>query len=311
MNSYAALSKCRNLRILNLEFVSEFIDLPRLFGSIRKLPDLEQLYLSRVHVEETDRQQAPIEWPTNLKHLAISDSISHRAALYLNSAPNSLRSFRIESPVSSGVEYLVISTSPVDTGTPKPERSFGHNLDSLETYTFIAHAASEYNPDGNSILTENPHLRQLTLHASWVWRRLLPVPGKSDQPHPLETLKISFGGIECHVDVGFWEWEVRAVFDAVSAGYLNNLRRVYLISNFTRQPKWSISLSTEAGSDEESDEDVDSELAGESAPTLLQELAQVMEALETERAERSGKGYSRRKTGVWVVPWSKRYPYPA
>ncbi|PSN70034.1 hypothetical protein BS50DRAFT_302939 [Corynespora cassiicola Philippines] len=76
INCWASLSKCARLRVLDLSLVSECINYQNLNQTIRKLPELTDLYLPRCSSTYENPQNATnIQWPTRLAHLSLSGSV--------------------------------------------------------------------------------------------------------------------------------------------------------------------------------------------------------------------------------------------
>ena len=294
-NSHAALSKCHNLRSLNLEFVSEYVDLVQLFASISKLPRLERLHLSRTTVGVKDELIPPIRWPPNLEHLTLSGRFSGSVlgAGFLFGAPNGLKSFRIDNPIGASVERLMFSDQ-VEFQTP-----FGQNLRSLElcyvmdlTLLYI----DFYHSRGGHVLIDHPHLLHLTLHVSWITELFALMVARIEPSHPLESFKILGRRSEsCHGHGS--NWELEQLSQSIIAGGLHNLRRVYISSDLICNSDFD-----PANTQEEGDANVENEAVEEDELTAAEALADLMDALETEKAEQSREGYMAQETGVWVIP---------
>lgn len=71
MNSLAALSKCTNLRSLDLSWVSESIPIEDLFRSIRFLQRLESLCFPRSSGQPKSDKLSELDWPPGLRKLNI------------------------------------------------------------------------------------------------------------------------------------------------------------------------------------------------------------------------------------------------
>jgi len=77
INCWAALSKCSNLRYLNLSLVSEAISYQSLTKTVRALDKLEELYLPRCSANYDNMGQLSMNvvWPKNLRHLTLSGGV--------------------------------------------------------------------------------------------------------------------------------------------------------------------------------------------------------------------------------------------
>ena len=90
INCLAALSKCTNLRFLDLSFVSESIAILDLLHSTAGLPKLEILHLPRSSGHGTDKNTTRVAWPTKLRELRISGGLSDESVFYLTALPQSV-----------------------------------------------------------------------------------------------------------------------------------------------------------------------------------------------------------------------------
>ena len=95
INCLAALSKCTNLRLLDLSFLSESPALSDLLHSTASLPKLEILHLPRSSGHETGRTTSLYHWPNKLRELHISGGISDESVLLLPDLPQSVSSLCI------------------------------------------------------------------------------------------------------------------------------------------------------------------------------------------------------------------------
>lgn len=77
VNSWASLSKCSRLEVLDLSLVSECISFQSLNQTLRQLTGLRELYLPRCSASSNERALSTnIRWPPVLKHISLSGSIS-------------------------------------------------------------------------------------------------------------------------------------------------------------------------------------------------------------------------------------------
>ena len=90
VNCLAALSKCSNLRRLDLSLVSESIAMSDLLRSTSTLSKLEILYLPRSSTHGSSEDVLKYDWPTKLRELYISGGIRDESVLDLSTLPRSL-----------------------------------------------------------------------------------------------------------------------------------------------------------------------------------------------------------------------------
>ena len=95
INCLAALSKCTNLRLLDLSFVSESIAISDLLHSTARLPNLEILHLPRSSGHETEKLITRVAWPTKLRELGISGGLSDESVFFTTALPQSVSSLSI------------------------------------------------------------------------------------------------------------------------------------------------------------------------------------------------------------------------
>lgn len=94
INCLAALSKCTNLRLLDLSFVSESIAIWDLLHSTASLP-IEILHLPRSSGHGTNKSITRVAWPTKLRELRISGGLSDEFVFYITALPPSVSSLSI------------------------------------------------------------------------------------------------------------------------------------------------------------------------------------------------------------------------
>ncbi|KAM0798385.1 hypothetical protein BDR22DRAFT_384004 [Usnea florida] len=95
VNCLAALSKCSNLRHLDLSLVSEALSMIDLLRSTSLLPKLESLHLPRSSAHDASKDPMTCTWPVALQELYISGGIHDEALVSLGSLPPSLSHLRI------------------------------------------------------------------------------------------------------------------------------------------------------------------------------------------------------------------------
>ncbi|KAK4693620.1 hypothetical protein P7C71_g3822, partial [Lecanoromycetidae sp. Uapishka_2] len=90
VNCLAALSKCANLRHLDLQFVSESITMADLLRSLCGLSRLEVLHLPRSSAHEPNSDTSNYKWPAKLRDLHISGGVRDESTHYLETLPPSM-----------------------------------------------------------------------------------------------------------------------------------------------------------------------------------------------------------------------------
>ncbi|KAK4495112.1 hypothetical protein PRZ48_013439 [Zasmidium cellare] len=95
-NSFAALSKCEQLRVLDLSLVSESPPLFELLKTVSRLDNLTTFRLPRSSGFSTDVNPASIAWPRRLENLALSGGIDAHFMHGIVAFPSTLRSLTIE-----------------------------------------------------------------------------------------------------------------------------------------------------------------------------------------------------------------------
>lgn len=72
INSFAALSKCENLRVLNLSLMSASVSTKQLFQTFQTLTHLETLFFPRTSIQNQEVDKEGYAWPSNLKTLHLA-----------------------------------------------------------------------------------------------------------------------------------------------------------------------------------------------------------------------------------------------
>lgn len=106
-NSFAALAKCSQLRILDLSLVSESPVLSDLLKTISRLDHLSTFRLPRSSGFGSVVDPSSIEWPRNLENLSISGGIDARFMHGIVALPPTLRSLTLEHcPLAKGFALM-------------------------------------------------------------------------------------------------------------------------------------------------------------------------------------------------------------
>lgn len=264
VNSFAALSKCTNLRRLDLSFIDYSLDLYSLLNSIKNLDRLEYLNypLSCIN-KKTKAGEHPPSWPTNLRELHIPGNLGDDSLHFISNFPSSLTHLcvgncsRLFSP---SVHLLLLKLGP--------------QLESLEIQrSRIIFGESSF----DEILVYLPVLRRLSIPAEYISAGFFTCVSNSMSNgfFPLVELELTCGN-------GFPYWENESididcshVWDAVVDGGLGRLRRLKLHRNL----KWDLSRE---------------------ARRELKALDEMLQTLAREDAEASGS-HENMDAGVWMI----------
>ena len=211
INSFAALSKCVNLKSLDLSLVSTSIEMQQLFNTLATLKNLETLFFPRTSYGSKNPQELPDQrsfvWPPKLStlHLAggIDDAFLRRQLVH---APQTLERLSIQhcSQVYSGALLECLQV-------------LGPRLKHLT----IRHPMSKlFSSSLDQVLLLCPSLIALRISADYISHLLFEtIP----QPHPLRILDLDCSptadsDVDLDPDVVF--------FAAVEEGKLPDLRSV-------------------------------------------------------------------------------------
>lgn len=208
INSFAALSKCTQLRHLNLSLISASISNHVLFHTLKNLRELETLYFPR---SSSNQGQKPkndetYEWPPKLQALHLAGGINDEFLLtHLHNLPPSLSRFSIQ---HCSMVYTSALLSVLEVLGPQ-----------LQHLT-IRHPMSRIDPAAlDYVLLLCPNLLAFRISGDFISDALFTnIP----QGHPLQILDLDCSGTagtEVDINPG-------AVYNAVEAGRLECLRSV-------------------------------------------------------------------------------------
>lgn len=202
VNCLAALSKCSNLRRLDLSLVSEALSMIDLLRSTSLLPKLESLHLPRSSAHDASKDLMTCTWPATLRELHISGGIHDEALVSLGSLPPSLSRLRI-----GNCPHLSIFSIGNLLQTKGPQ------LQHLEIIAPIP--ALSRNPTSLSDYMKHlPNLLYLKISLDFVWRSIFPNSEREEGDHyPLKQIDIDcFDPTECE----FYASDLWAVTDCKS-----------------------------------------------------------------------------------------------
>ena len=269
--AFSALSKCRSLRTLNLEFVLDRIDLLQLFHAIGRLESLEKLYLRSCGAPrnwQELKKRPHCRYPPRLRHLAISGLCDSEAA-----------SFMCDGMGSSPVTSLHVPTLPFNGAAQLYSRhTMAANLLSLELST----RSPSLGFDTKHVLEQCPILKCLTIALWNLDEEFFLNSGAIKPTHPLTTLTITGpGGHEEDV-----LWHPDNLIDAMRQGGLSKLRNLFMDGPVILH--WFIFQS----------EDWEDEVSSESMSEWLEDIVDLMDDLEDAEARMHGPNYKRQEPVV-------------
>jgi hypothetical protein len=222
INCWAALSKCSQLRYLDLSLVSESISFQALARTVRSLQGLTELYLPRC---STDHQDATLTmtWPPKLRHLQLSGGIQGKFLQDLNRQPENF---------PPTLTHLNVSHAPKVAAADLLELL--GNLSGPLTKLEIANLPQLREGSLNNIMTICRNLIELVVAIDYIDFNFgnPPTPTGPNPPNPdawessrrLETLKlITSGGHHPESDFYFTPADL---WDLVDRRWLGRLRHV-------------------------------------------------------------------------------------
>ena len=206
INSFAALSKCTQLRHLDLSLISASIPPKLLFQTLLALENLETLFFPRSSGQQTDDATESYAWPPKLKALHLAGWIdSNFLRTHVTNAPLSLERLSIQHCPQVYSEPLLEALSVL--GGRLQHLTIRHPMPKLQVGVL------------DHILLLCPNLIALRVSADYISSALFQ---SIENGHPLQILDLDCSGT-AGVDV---EVAPSAVYDAVEEGRLPDLRSV-------------------------------------------------------------------------------------
>ncbi|EKG11736.1 hypothetical protein MPH_11229 [Macrophomina phaseolina MS6] len=228
VNCFAALSKCTNLRVLNLSLICEAVSISALAQTIKQLPNLKRLFFPRSS-SDSAFDASTIAWPP-LEELYLSGSLEGYFVRRL--LTEDLQTCRLPGTLST----LSITHCP-RLGTSdlcSLVRAVGPQLKSLtvENIRGLRHNAMD------RVLDQCPKLKSLRVSLDYVtFMFVYRDPGEDRMTnHPLHRLELSDSG-----NMG-WSLDPDEVLtagdlaDAISDGTIPNLR----ILRISKSAQWHV-----------------------------------------------------------------------
>ncbi|CAF9927658.1 MAG: hypothetical protein ALECFALPRED_003806 [Alectoria fallacina] len=195
VNCLAALSKCSNLRHLDLSFVSESISMTDLLRSTSLLSKLESLHLPRSSAHDASRDIMICSWPASLRELHISGGIHDEALVSLGTLPSSVSSLSIRN-----CPHL----SMVSIGTILKTK--GSQLHHLEVVAPIPALARDHKPL-SGYMEYVPNLRSLKISLDFISRSFMLLENDKADRYPLRQLDLDcFDPADCEAFNAYDLW---------------------------------------------------------------------------------------------------------
>ncbi|KAK4964163.1 hypothetical protein LTR66_012443 [Elasticomyces elasticus] len=181
INCFAALAKCRKLRLLDLSLISESISLAALFHTLKSLDRVKVLRLPRSSRFE-DFDPATCFWPPKLESLTLSGGMETRVMASLFNFPDTLNELTIEHCP------FVISLSPLF-----------QNIRNLPIKTLkVAHMPRLPSNSLDNILAACPRVERLSVSTDYITPDLFDSncqwASGNPSPHPLRVLELTSSG---------------------------------------------------------------------------------------------------------------------
>lgn len=214
VNCLAALSKCQQLRVLDLSYVSENLGLLQLLRSVSKLSRLEMLSIRCKIDYPSDHRPLNVVWPPKLKALQMSAPINDNDLVIFETIPNSLISFTL-------YHCLKLSSGSIK----KILVDLGHVLESFRFEPRTPNGLAF--PELAHWLEYAPRLRRLFIPASGYSVRTdydfpIEVRFTAENPHPLEHLEFDCTCLDRYGS----ELDYEDIWLAIAEGYLGRVRRL-------------------------------------------------------------------------------------
>lgn len=206
INSFAALSKCTQLRHLDLSLISASIPPKLLFQTLLALEDLETLFFPRSSGPQADDAKEPYAWPQKLKALHLAGWIDSKfLRTHITNVPPSLERLSIQHCPQVYAEPLLETLSVL--GDRLKHLTVRHAMPQLQVGVL------------DHVLLLCPNLVALRISADYISSAMFY---SIENGHPLQILDLDCSGTAT-ADV---EVAPAAVYDAVEEGRLPDLRSV-------------------------------------------------------------------------------------
>ena len=229
VNCFAPLSKCRNLRKLDLSLVTESPPLPELFKAITNLSSLTNFRMPRAAGFGIHHRPLSFPWPSNLQSLTLSGGIDAHFLHGVVAFPATLRHLTIEHcPLAKGfavTHLLKTAVRPLE------------NLESIK----ISHMQRLGGHALDDVLFLLPQIKRLSVGVDYVTPALFdeghfhhikdPLPTVAEDERSLEplrhenlrTLELTFSGTTSNIEDKISPIDI---IIAIDDGTLPALRRV-------------------------------------------------------------------------------------
>ncbi|MCJ1355974.1 MAG: hypothetical protein MMC33_005968 [Icmadophila ericetorum] len=230
INCLAPLSKCQNLKTLDLSWVSAPISMRAMLHSIRHLSQLTSLMLPRSAYASEEPPNADSQWPLRLEVLRINGNLRRSTVEYFSNLPASLR-------------YLCVDNCP-QAERSVVEELIGyvrHQLRSLH----LGHNMRLESGDYDLVLQAAPNLLRLTIPLDFITENFFAacIIAGLDSAEQCPLVSLTFDASELEVGI---DKESDALFCALCDGGLPCLRQ----ARFTTRVWWTKSEKGERDMEE-------------------------------------------------------------
>ncbi|KAL5330629.1 hypothetical protein ACEPPN_000148 [Leptodophora sp. 'Broadleaf-Isolate-01'] len=209
INSFAALGKCTEMRLLDLSLISASISNKILFQTLSHLRELETLFFPRSSaLDQLETDTAPYVWPPKLGALHLAGGITDRFLwTHMATLPDTLRTLSIQH-CSQIHQHSVVHVLEL-LGRRLTHLTIRHPMNHLSTSSL------------DDLLLLCPSLLALRISADFI-SPLLFTAGNIPDRHPLRILDL-----ECSPDANAdVDMPPNVLYEAVEAGWLSDLRSV-------------------------------------------------------------------------------------
>ena len=209
INSFAALGKCRSMRLLDLSLISASISNKLLFQTLSHLPNLTTLFFPRSSaLDALESVSAPYTWPPKLSALHLAGGVNDSFLwTHMVTLPESLRTLSVQhcSSIHAAAILHVLEL-------------LGQRL----THLTLRHPLPHLYPTSlDEILLLCPSLLALRVSADFISPLLFSQPNIPEH-HPLRILDL-----ECSPDANAdVDIPPGVLYEAVEGGLLSDLRSV-------------------------------------------------------------------------------------
>lgn len=236
INCWASLSKCHELRVLNLSLISEAINYQSLNQTMRKLPELIELYLPRAgnSYDDYGGLSMLVKWPPKLQHLQLSGSVHGKFMMDMRNQPENFPN-----------TLTSISIAHCPRLTSADIRPLLENLSSRLTSVTLRNLPEVKHGRFNKIMEWIPGLKDLTIALDYMDARFGEMPDEFNPSmwmfaKPLESLTLVTSGKHGDIDPEHAFTPVD-LFTLIDERFLGRLRYVNIAASTGWETKEEVS----------------------------------------------------------------------